>query len=91
MELLRTINDLTSNKPRYWGKIGKRMVFGPVMGTALKCRFGTADNNDVIEIHGHIANLEITEGKISHINELQATMYKPCIAVTLLKISFSQN
>lgn len=74
MKLLKTINDLTSNKPRYWGKRGKRMVVAPVMGTALKFLFGTADNNDVIEIHRHIENLEITVGKISHINELQATM-----------------
>ncbi len=42
------------------------MIVAPVMGSAFKFLFGTADNNDVIEIHRHIENLEQTEGKISH-------------------------
>ena len=56
-KMLKIINDLTSNKPRYWGRRGKRMVVAPFMGTALKFLLGTADNNDVIEIHRQIESL----------------------------------
>ena len=73
-KMLKIINDLTSNKPRYWGRRGKRMVVAPFMGTALKFLFGTADNNDVIEIHRHIESLRVTTEKTIHIAELQATM-----------------
>ena len=72
--MLKIINDLTSNKPRYWGRRKKRMVVAPFIGTALKFLFGTANNNDVIEIHRHIDSLRETTEKTVHIAELQATM-----------------
>ena len=48
------------------------MVVAPFMGTALKFLFGTADNNDVIEIQRHIESLSETTEKTIHIAELQA-------------------
>jgi hypothetical protein len=69
-KMLKIINDLTSNKPRYWGRRGKRMVVAPFMGTALKFLFGTADNNDVIEIHRHIESLRETTEKTIHIHRI---------------------
>ena len=46
------------------------MVVAPFMGISLKFLFGTADNDDVIEIHRHIESLRETV----HIAELQAPM-----------------
>jgi hypothetical protein len=73
-KLLKSINDLTSNKPRYWERRRrKRMIRALVMGTAHKFLFRAADNNDVIKIHKHIEKLEQAVEKNSRITELQAT------------------
>jgi hypothetical protein len=58
------------------------MVVAPFMGTALKFLFGTADNNDVIQIHRHIDALKETAEKTVHIAELQAiqTLYNDKLA-----------
>ena len=51
------------------------MVVAPIMGyNVLKFLFGTAGNNDVIEIHKRIGLLGTAVQKIHHLNELQATL-----------------
>ena len=71
---LAVLQSLISNHERNWGTRNKRMVVAPVMGTVLKFLFGTADNNDVIEIHKRIGLLGTAVQKIHHLNELQATL-----------------
>ena len=71
---LAVLQSLISNHERNWGTRHKRMVVAPVMGTVLKFLFGTADNNDVIEIHKRIGLLGTAVQKIHHLNELQATL-----------------
>lgn len=48
----------SKQEPRYWGRRNKKIIVAPIMGTALEFICGTADINDVIEIHRRIENLE---------------------------------
>lgn len=74
LQRLNVIDSLISAKHRSWSRRNKRLILAPVMGTALKFLFGTADNNDVLDIHRRIEQLDARQNKIHHINELQATL-----------------
>lgn len=71
---LQLIDKLISKKQRTWGQRNKRFVVAPVIGSALKFLFGTADNNDVLEIHEQIEQLGDTVNRIHHLDKIQATL-----------------